>query len=323
MSFGSVLSPARVAALGVAAVFVFPGRFRLDRRFPGAGIGALRPHATVALAAAAGVLAVPRRTRPTALGLGAVAALSGSAVAGRAIRRAPATDRTGEPARRLTLLVANVFQGRADIAALAGLIGRERPDFVILPEAGGRFRDRLMPLLTGYRAWCSAPDTIPDVAGVLLLAAGRTGELTVHAGGRLRFVHATGGVLGARNLYAVHPFAPSRRRWVHRWQRDLGRVGRWSREPLAPIIAGDFNATADHAPFRAALGGCRDAADGTGRGLVGTWPARLPRWAGIQIDHVLVPAGAATSRFEVVDIAGSDHRGLVVGLTLPADGCTG
>jgi endonuclease/exonuclease/phosphatase (EEP) superfamily protein YafD len=85
---------------------------------------------------------------------------------------------------------------------------------------------------------------------------------------------------------------------------------------VAPIVVGDLTATLDHGPLRAALGGCRSAAAGTGRGLVGTYPASVPRWVGIQIDHVLVPADARTTRFSVHDVAGTDHRAVLTAISL-------
>jgi endonuclease/exonuclease/phosphatase (EEP) superfamily protein YafD len=68
--------------------------------------------------------------------------------------------------------------------------------------------------------------------------------------------------------------------------------------------------------MRAALGGCRSAADGTGKALIGTYPSTKPRVAGIQIDHVLVPADAAVTRFEISYLAGSDHRAVLTSFRL-------
>ena len=83
-------------------------------------------------------------------------------------------------------------------------------------------------------------------------------------------------------------------------------------------MAGDFNATLDNGPLRAALGGCVSAASGLDA-LVGTFPSSLPRWFGIQIDHVFVPRGTTTLDFAVHDLPGSDHRAVVARLRLPAD----
>ena len=70
------------------------------------------------------------------------------------------------------------------------------------------------------------------------------------------------------------------------WLRMLDELPPASPKVLR-IIAGDFNATLDHSPFRAVLNrGYADAADRAGHGLEPTYPADSP--IGIAIDHVLV-----------------------------------
>jgi endonuclease/exonuclease/phosphatase (EEP) superfamily protein YafD len=290
---------------------------RLDRRFPGVDVAAWRPHSVAAILASAALLATRPQSRPAAALVGAVGLAGAAAVAGRAIpRRAPA-----RAPQDVTILLANVLRGLADTGELATLIEREAPDFVVLPEAGPDFCDKLLPLVDvlGYRSWASTDPGVSDQWGVALLAAGRAGDLEVRSASamRLRHVEVTGGILGRRTLYAVHTTAPMGPVRTERWLHDLAQIARWSRGAVAPIVVGDLNATLDHSAMRAALGGCRSAADGTGRGLVGTYPESLPRWLGIQIDHVLVPAGTATTRFEVVDVAGTDHRGVIARVRLP------
>jgi endonuclease/exonuclease/phosphatase (EEP) superfamily protein YafD len=134
---------------------------------------------------------------------------------------------------------------------------------------------------------------------------------------RHRYLRATGGALGRRSFLAVHPEAPMgpvRTAW---WHADLAHIERWCAESPGPIVAGDFNATADNAAFRAVLRHCRSAADGTGQGLAGTFPANVPTWCGIQIDHVLVPPDATTTRFAVLPVEGSDHRAVLAEIGLP------
>ena len=91
--------------------------------------------------------------------------------------------------------------------------------------------------------------------------------------------------------------------------------------PTHPISSpiGGVRPTSDHPSLRAVLGGCRSAAGAGPRGLIGTFPARLPRALGIQIDHVLVPAAARTTRFEIVDLIRSDHRAVLATVRLPSD----
>ena len=87
------------------------------------------------------------------------------------------------------------------------------------------------------------------------------------------------------------------------------------------LLAGDFNATHDHAPFRALLDrGWNDAADAVGRGLVPTFNA-LP-WGEpvppVTLDHVLVDGDTEVLDVRVLPLPGSDHRLLVVDIAVPA-----
>jgi hypothetical protein len=283
-----------------------------------------------------------------AAALGAVGLAGGVALGARLRRTAVRAEPAGDPGD-LTILSLNVFGGRADTAAVAALIEAETPDLVVLPEAGCDFRDKLVPLVVdlGYRGWAATPPGVPDIAGVVVLGGPRAGALEVRSGPELHYRHLQvgGGILGRRELVAVHTTAPRTRRLAARWRRDLARVGGWTRAVPAPLVVGDLNATLDNAPLRAALGGCVSAAVGIVVGdlnatldnaplraalggcvsaavgvdrLTGTFPAGTPRWFGIQIDHVLVPAGTATAAFGVHDVAGTDHRAVVARVRLPA-----
>ena len=85
------------------------------------------------------------------------------------------------------------------------------------------------------------------------------------------------------------------------------------------MLAGDFNATLDHADLRDLLDrGYRDAAEQAGVGLRPTWPAGkdlLP--ALVTIDHVLADRRVRVISARSVAIPGSDHRGVLTELLLP------
>lgn len=114
------------------------------------------------------------------------------------------------------------------------------------------------------------------------------------------------------------PWAPW---WAERWQAELGRVPPPGNPPadLPVVIAGDFNATVDHAPLRGVLRrGYRDAACEVGNGLVPTWgPEPHGHPPLLTIDHVLVGPGCAVLRTRVHRIPGIDHRALYAELRLP------
>ena len=127
-------------------------------------------------------------------------------------------------------------------------------------------------------------------------------------------------VPGPMVVEAVHPLPPIQDDWTQRWRSALLGLpdpdGGGRR-----LLAGDFNATHDHAPFRALLDrGWNDAADAVGRGLVPTFNA-LP-WGEpvppVTLDHVLVDGDTEVLDVRVLPLPGSDHRLLVVDIAVPA-----
>ena len=105
---------------------------------------------------------------------------------------------------------------------------------------------------------------------------------------------------------------------MRRWEQDLRLLPDPAPDVLH-VLAGDFNATPDHAAFRRLLRrGWTDAARLTGRALRPTWsPMRspVPR---LTLDHVLVDPRVGVASLEVVHVPGTDHRALVTELRLPA-----
>lgn len=85
------------------------------------------------------------------------------------------------------------------------------------------------------------------------------------------------------------------------------------------VVAGDLNATLDHAPMRRLQSdGFVDAAEATGAGLTPTWPTRRPLPAAvITLDHVLTRGPFAAKSVATRRIAASDHAAFVAVL-LPA-----
>jgi endonuclease/exonuclease/phosphatase (EEP) superfamily protein YafD len=116
---------------------------------------------------------------------------------------------------------------------------------------------------------------------------------------------------------AVHPPPPLRRalKW---WRGDLRALPPATPDGPLRILAGDFNATLDHAELRRLLDtGYVDAAAEVGAGLKGTWPhgRRFP--PPVAIDHVLVDSRAGVNAFSVHAISGTDHRAVFAELVLP------
>jgi endonuclease/exonuclease/phosphatase (EEP) superfamily protein YafD len=120
------------------------------------------------------------------------------------------------------------------------------------------------------------------------------------------------------SLMSVHPLAPTDAEAAARWRRDL-RALPASGSGAPRLLAGDFNATLDHAELRRLLDrGYRDAAEQAGVALRPTWPgdrALIPTV--VTIDHVLADRRIRVVSVRTVAIPGSDHRGVLADLLLP------
>ncbi|GAB1821650.1 endonuclease/exonuclease/phosphatase family protein [Herbidospora sp. RD11066] len=123
-------------------------------------------------------------------------------------------------------------------------------------------------------------------------------------------------------LVSVHPCAPYVSSSHNCWADGLDALPRAG--GTTKVLAGDFNATLDHARVRDLLGsGYRDAADLTGNGLKTTWPV-LPRTfhdllpiPPVALDHVMVDASTAVLAFSTHVLPATDHKAVFAELELP------
>jgi endonuclease/exonuclease/phosphatase family metal-dependent hydrolase len=117
-------------------------------------------------------------------------------------------------------------------------------------------------------------------------------------------------------LICAHPVPPSLARdGSSRWREGLAVLP--PPGDLPTVLAGDFNATLDHAAFRAVLRrGYLDAALQTGNALTPTWgpPGKNPV---LTLDHVLVDRKSAVLACSVHAIPGTDHRAVYAEIQLP------
>lgn len=293
----------------------------LDRRHPFSTLAALRPQ----MAAVVLATGMPRRSAPFWVRASAVPShLLATGVLARVLERAHANGSVPPRAHSLTLLLLNARDGRADADALASAALDSGAGLMALTEAGSHFTARVMERLgpDGFRSWSSVDDDRRDVDGVALIAAPSVGEVQVRRHPETWFPHleVRCDVLGELRLIVFHAVAPIPPGSAVGWVADHERIARWCRKDCDVIVAGDLNSTLDHSILCRALGSARDAAAEAGAGLVATWPASLPRWAGLQLDHVLVPECVGVGQAQVIDIPGTDHRALVVQLSLPYRG---
>lgn len=110
------------------------------------------------------------------------------------------------------------------------------------------------------------------------------------------------------------PFGPGAAAKTERWRSDLEVVAEVAAAMSGGVIAGDLNATVDRLPL-ADVAGYADVGAAAGIGRFATIPSWLPGWVGGAIDHVLVdPDALAVHAAVVMEVAGTDHRAVVVRL---------
>jgi len=281
---------------------------------PAAPLMAFTPH--VAAAALLGSLLLRRR------GAAASAALSGAALAGvvlpRAIRRVQ--PRAAGPVLRV--LTANLLAGRASEEAVVSLTRQKDADVLFLQEltdsAVTRFKQAGLSDLLPYETTDTRGEStrgsgiyarFPLTSGLLL-----TPTRCAQPAARLELV--SGPVVELVCVHSHPPNPPSSRRKVARWREELALLPPAADPPR--VLAGDFNATADHAHFRRLLRlGHVDAAAEAGKGLIPTWGpwGWLPL---LTLDHVLVDSRCAVLATSVHALPGSDHRAVYAEIRLPA-----
>ncbi|NJP51123.1 endonuclease/exonuclease/phosphatase family protein [Streptomyces sp. SBST2-5] len=227
-------------------------------------------------------------------------------------------DPTGRPLVSLRVLTSNVEFGRAT-PALVDAVRRHTPDLVFVQECDDTCDAALQKeLATAY------PHRAADIGG------GSEGSviLSRHPLRPTPGVEATMGMPGAIadidghdvRLQLAHPMPPVPGQTAL-WQRELARLRDLAAadRTIPTVMAGDFNASQDHAAFRALLDtGLYDAARLTGQDRTPTWPSHTTPAFGAQIDHVLVTDDFTATRTRFLDLPDTDHRALLTDLTLHA-----
>ena len=216
----------------------------------------------------------------------------------------------------------NVLGGSADPAAVVRAVERHGVDMLVVQELTPGMVHRLAEAgLDTLLPHCHL-DPRPKTGGTGLWARWPLAPLPpvpgmVAAAPRARIEPVDGWPV---TVTGVHPKAPMRHN-VRRWQQELAAI----RSTLVSsdgqqVVAGDFNASRDHRPFRDLLAaGFLDCADAARRrpwpGF--TWPAG--RWipSVMRLDHVLVSRGSGTvSASRNIRVPGTDHRGVLAVIQL-------
>ena len=240
----------------------------------------------------------------------AFTACLGAAVAPRAFT-APRPIGVGPTVRVLSL---DLAQGRADAATVVSLIKSQNVDVVAFQELTPQSAAALNA--AGLQAELPnqlfQPGDGPTGSGI----ASRYPLQLVQPESPTTFPQVTAQVAlpqqRAVQVQSVHVRPPTDDNTTDTWKRELDALPDPVDGTPPIVLAGDFNATVDHAGLRAAMvSGYVDAASQAGDGLLPTWPSdgQLPPL--LPIDHVLVDRRCPVDTFATFAVPGSDHRAVL------------
>jgi hypothetical protein len=291
-----------------------------ERGFPLVPAMSFTPYAAVT-----SVLPLAAAVRVRSRTAGLTAAASGAVLVGAVLARrghGPSPSALGGP--RLRLATVSLRRGLVRPGPVIDLVRRLDVDVLSVQELTPRAESRLRAAgIDGLLPWAhvvpARPGSVPSASGAVwtrLPAEEADAVPGVFEQPTVRLA-----VPGAQavEITAVHTAPPATSpRSVRDWAGDLAALPAPDGAVLR-VLAGDFNATVDHAALRAVLRrGWVDAALLVGRGLDWTWrPLRLP-CPRLTIDHVLIDPHISVATVQLVRLPGSDHRALVADLVLPA-----
>lgn len=221
----------------------------------------------------------------------------------------------------VSVLTANLSAGAGDGTAVLEAAVERGVDVLVLQEITpgelGAMEAAGLSAAFPFRAG----ETGPATEGTMILATGAITDVD-------RIPTAFEGWVGTVDLegtpvrvLGVHPRAALGD--ASAWREDHAQVLAATQAAVAGdlpvVVAGDFNATPDHAPVRAlAEAGVRSASELANAGWSPTWsthghgrflPAFVPPL--VQIDHVLLDDRWVAVDADTVEIPGSDHRAVL------------
>jgi endonuclease/exonuclease/phosphatase family metal-dependent hydrolase len=251
-------------------------------------------------------------------GPAAAAALAAAALGVVVRSRRIARPQPGACGPMLRVLTANLYFGRADADVIVDRVRQARADVLFLQELTADAVTRLKQ--AGLEELM--PHTLLELRGGSR-GSGIYSRFPLSEGPAVTSVYMAqptallklpGGE--AVELVCVHPVTPRLGNGgATRWRAELGVLPPPGELPR--VLAGDFNATLDHAVFRDVLRlGYADAGLQAGNALTPTW-GPPGKGAVLTLDHVLVDRSCAVLAYSVHVLPGSDHQIVYAQVQLP------
>ncbi|MGH3759751.1 endonuclease/exonuclease/phosphatase family protein [Actinophytocola sp.] len=218
---------------------------------------------------------------------------------------------------RLRIMSLNLFVGRADPRTVFGIARDQKIDVLVMPEVTPAAEAALDELGLAELLPNRVSDTDATGSGTAVASRFPLRQIVLMDESTLAQPSMVVDMPGSDDveLTAVHIQPGVRTGTAGTWRTELAELPRPAER--IRVLAGDFNASFDHAAFRELMDrGYADAAESTGDGLSATW-RKWPLGPPVTIDHILVDDRCAIAGYEVFDVGGTDHDALVSELILP------
>jgi endonuclease/exonuclease/phosphatase (EEP) superfamily protein YafD len=228
----------------------------------------------------------------------------------------PSTSSPADPAHSGTLRVmtVNVLYGQADAESVVGLVESQHVEVLAVQELTPAFEEALTE--AGLDELLPHSFTVPaddSPAGSGLWSSTPLTEEEELPGTSFAMPSALVGVGGTDvRVTVVHPHPPMPTD-ITAWRTELVELTEHVHADDAPqILAGDFNATYDHAGFRELLGSrFFDATREWGAGPAVTWPEGSQVPPLFALDHVVVEKDMPVSDVVTMQVPATDHRAVL------------
>ena len=219
----------------------------------------------------------------------------------------------------LRIMTANLRAGLADPRTVVDLVRKHKIDVLTMPEltptaVSALDREGLSDLLP-HQVYDDRPGG--DGSGIASNLPLR--QIVLVEESTLSQPSAVVDLPGNEDLEitAVHVQPPLGNANARTWHRELDELPKSTTDKRPRILAGDFNATLDHAAFRTLVDhGYADAGEETGEGMQTTWSS-WPTGPPLTIDHIVTDTRCAISSYAVFDLPNSDHRAVMAEVILP------
>jgi endonuclease/exonuclease/phosphatase (EEP) superfamily protein YafD len=220
---------------------------------------------------------------------------------------------------RLRIMAINLFVGRADAGTVVRIAREQKVDVLVMPEltnpAEAALDEEGLAELLPNRVF----DNDTSGSGTAVVSRFQLRQIVLMDETTLAQPSMVVDMPGREDvqLTAVHAQPGVRSGAAATWRRELGMLPTPTPDKQVRVLAGDFNASLDHATLRAVVDrGYSDAGEETGGGLEATWES-WPFGPPVTIDHILVDNRCAIGSYAVFDVPGSDHNAIVSEIILP------